>query len=62
MDSPSHQAKPAREKRLQVDCMNCGEAVDITGKAAGERIFCPECKAEFVVALIDGHLDIEFLT
>jgi hypothetical protein len=53
--------KPAR--KMQVDCMGCGDAIDVTGKIDGEKINCPYCKAEFVVVDFgDGDVDIDFVT
>lgn len=50
-----------KQKPFMVDCMSCGDAIDITGRKPGEKISCPGCNAEFVVSVVEGHLDIEFL-
>lgn len=43
-----------------IECLECGESIDLTGKSKGERVNCPACNTTFAVVDYDGEMDIDY--
>ncbi len=43
-----------------IECLECGESIELSEKKKGDRVNCPACGTTFAVSDIDGEIDIDY--
>lgn len=43
-----------------IECLECGEQIELSGKKKGDRVNCPACNTTFAVVDYDGEMDIDY--
>lgn len=43
-----------------IECLECGESIELSEKKKGDRVNCPACNTTFAVVDYDGEMDIDY--